>query len=61
MSENVPSADGGPKDFVRDVIREDIAAGRVKNVVTRFPGGSRLAFLLSPTAISISDMPSRSA
>ena len=37
MSENVPSADGGPKDFVRDVIREDIAAGRVKNVVTRFP------------------------
>ena len=37
MSETVPSADDGPKDFVRDVIREDIAAGRVDNVVTRFP------------------------
>ncbi len=37
MSETETSADDGPKDFVRDVIREDIDAGRVTDVVTRFP------------------------
>ncbi|NQW01333.1 MAG: glutamine--tRNA ligase/YqeY domain fusion protein [Rhodospirillales bacterium] len=37
MSETAPSPAEGVKDFVRDVIREDLASGRVAEVVTRFP------------------------
>ena len=29
--------DEGPRDFIRDIVRSDLAAGRVKAVVTRFP------------------------
>ena len=29
--------DEGPRDFIRDVVRSDLAAGRVETVVTRFP------------------------
>ncbi|HCS69914.1 MAG TPA: glutamine--tRNA ligase, partial [Rhodospirillaceae bacterium] len=27
----------GPRDFIRDIIRDDLAAGRAQGVVTRFP------------------------
>ena len=37
MSEAEKPVDDGPTDFVREVIRDDIAAGRVSTVVTRFP------------------------
>ena len=29
--------DEGPRDFIRDIVRSDLAAGRVETVVTRFP------------------------
>jgi glutaminyl-tRNA synthetase len=28
---------GAPRDFIRDIIRDDLAAGRVASIVTRFP------------------------
>jgi len=34
MTEDAPTA---PSDFIRDRVREDLASGRVKQVVTRFP------------------------
>ena len=37
MSDAALDGDEGTKDFVRDVIREDLAAGRTQTVVTRFP------------------------
>ena len=37
MSDAADIGDEGAKDFVREVIREDIAAGRTQTVVTRFP------------------------
>ncbi len=27
----------GPRDFIRDIVREDLRAGRNETVVTRFP------------------------
>ena len=29
--------DEGPRDFIRDIVRADVDAGRVETVVTRFP------------------------
>ena len=37
MSDAADIGDEGAKDFVREVIREDLAAGRTQTVVTRFP------------------------
>src|SRR5947199_2870588 len=34
--EAAPAAEAG-RDFIRDIIAEDLAAGRVREVVTRFP------------------------
>ena len=34
--EAVPAAEAG-RDFIRDIVAEDLAAGRVREVVTRFP------------------------
>jgi glutaminyl-tRNA synthetase len=31
------TASGGSRDFIRDIVADDLAAGRVKTVVTRFP------------------------
>ena len=28
---------GAPRDFIREIIRDDLAAGRVASIVTRFP------------------------
>jgi glutaminyl-tRNA synthetase len=28
---------GAPRDFIRDIVRDDLAAGRVSSIVTRFP------------------------
>ena len=36
-SEADGALDEGPRDFIRDIIREDLAAGRTQSVVTRFP------------------------
>ena len=35
-ADNQPDADA-PANFIRDIVREDLAAGRVSEVVTRFP------------------------
>ena len=41
MSESAPadatSDDSGARDFIRDIVRADVAAGRVRRVITRFP------------------------
>ena len=41
MTEQNPSSDDierdGPDHFIRDIIKDDLASGRVKDVVTRFP------------------------
>ena len=37
MSEAEPTAGGGARDFIRDVVKGDLDAGRTKSVVTRFP------------------------
>ncbi len=41
MSESAPadatSDDSGARDFIRDIVRADLAAGRVRRVITRFP------------------------
>jgi glutaminyl-tRNA synthetase len=38
MTQNDPVPDrDGPDHFIRDIIRDDLAAGRVREVVTRFP------------------------
>ena len=37
MSDAAHETDEAAKDFIRDVIREDLAAGRTETVVTRFP------------------------
>ena len=37
MSAAETDLDEGPRDFIRDVVRRDLAAGRVETVVTRFP------------------------
>ena len=37
MSEAVSAVDAGGRDFIRDIIRADLDAGRHKTVVTRFP------------------------
>ncbi|MCP5368729.1 MAG: glutamine--tRNA ligase/YqeY domain fusion protein [Hyphomicrobiales bacterium] len=37
MSDSETPADGGPRDFIRDIIRADLAAGRMAAPVTRFP------------------------
>jgi glutaminyl-tRNA synthetase len=34
---HVPAADEPGRDFIRDIVRADLDAGRVKQVVTRFP------------------------
>ncbi|HEX6442476.1 MAG TPA: glutamate--tRNA ligase family protein, partial [Stellaceae bacterium] len=34
--EAVSAAEAG-RDFIRDIVAEDLAAGRVREVVTRFP------------------------
>jgi glutaminyl-tRNA synthetase len=36
MTNDTPAAEAG-RDFIRDIIEADLAAGRVKSVVTRFP------------------------
>ncbi len=36
MTDTVEESDGG-SDFIREIIRDDLAAGRHKNIVTRFP------------------------
>jgi len=35
--DTIPTADDGGRDFIRDTIRDDLAAGRMQGVVTRFP------------------------
>ena len=37
MNEAAHESDEAAKDFIRDVIRDDLAAGRTETVVTRFP------------------------
>ena len=37
MTDENTSATDGPRDFIRDIIRSDLDAGRVQGVVTRFP------------------------
>ena len=37
MNEAAHESDDAAKDFIRDVIRDDLAAGRTETVVTRFP------------------------
>ena len=37
MSDAAPAGDEAAKDFIRDVIREDLASGQTETVVTRFP------------------------
>ena len=37
MNDAAHDSDEGTKDFVRDIVREDLAAGRTQTVVTRFP------------------------
>ncbi|MEE8188205.1 MAG: glutamine--tRNA ligase/YqeY domain fusion protein [Kiloniellales bacterium] len=37
MSEAASAADEGTRDFIRDIVRADLAAGRTQGVVTRFP------------------------
>ncbi|MCH8808510.1 MAG: glutamine--tRNA ligase/YqeY domain fusion protein, partial [Proteobacteria bacterium] len=37
MSESDIATDGGARDFIRDIVRADLAAGRSESVVTRFP------------------------
>lgn len=37
MTENSAAADEADRHFIRDIIRDDLAAGRTKAVVTRFP------------------------
>ena len=37
MTDENTSATDGPRDFIRDIIRNDLDAGRVQGVVTRFP------------------------
>jgi glutaminyl-tRNA synthetase len=36
-TETTPGPDAGPRDFIRDIVQADLAAGRVGGVVTRFP------------------------
>jgi glutaminyl-tRNA synthetase len=37
MSGTEAAVPGGPQDFIRDIVREDLRAGRYRSVVTRFP------------------------
>jgi glutaminyl-tRNA synthetase len=37
MSEAAAIVEDGKRDFIRDIVRADLAAGRTKEVVTRFP------------------------
>ena len=37
MSEAAAVVEEGPRDFIRDIVRADLAAGRTETVVTRFP------------------------
>lgn len=37
MSDTTPHTTDAPSDFIRDTIRDDLAAGRVNALVTRFP------------------------
>jgi len=37
MSEAAAVVEEGPRDFIRDIVRADLAAGRTQQVVTRFP------------------------
>jgi len=37
MSVAETDLDEGPRDFIRDIVRADLAAGKVETVVTRFP------------------------
>ncbi len=37
MSAAAPDPGEGPRDFIRDIVRGDVAAGRTETVVTRFP------------------------
>ena len=37
MSDDVVAVEEGPRDFIREAVRADIAAGRHKMIVTRFP------------------------
>ncbi|MDA0239117.1 MAG: glutamate--tRNA ligase family protein, partial [Proteobacteria bacterium] len=37
MSESDDTLDATPSDFIRDIVRDDLAAGRHDGVVTRFP------------------------
>ena len=37
MSEAETTTDGGARDFIREIVRADLEAGRVGTVVTRFP------------------------
>jgi glutaminyl-tRNA synthetase len=37
MSANEATAETPRRDFIRDIVREDLAAGRTQSVVTRFP------------------------
>ena len=37
MSEAEELIDAGPRDFIRDLIRDDLAAGKHNKIVTRFP------------------------
>jgi len=37
MSDEEPNNEEGPKDFIRDIVRADVDAGRTAGVITRFP------------------------
>ena len=37
MSQTVEDPTGAPRDFIREIVRTDLADGRVEQVVTRFP------------------------
>ncbi len=37
MTETDSPTDGEPRDFIRDIVRDDLASGRTDQVVTRFP------------------------
>ena len=52
-AETTAEAEEEARDFIREIIHADLAAGRAESVITRFPP--------EPTAISTSVTPSRSA
>ena len=37
MTDEITPANDAPRDFIRDIVRNDLDAGRVQGVVTRFP------------------------